>query len=63
MRSKKQSVQEELFGLSETENARQQIRELDRLISKAVKQKEYAKAKDLTERQEMLLQHLVEKKD
>ncbi len=60
---KKQSVQEELFGLSKMENIKQQIRDLDRLISKALKQKEYAKARDLTEKQELLLQQMVDKKE
>ena len=62
MSPKKQTIQVELFGLSEAENTKQQIRELDQLIAKAVKQKNYPKAKELTERQEKLLQLLVEKK-
>jgi hypothetical protein len=62
MNPRKQAIQGELFGLSEVEHVRQQIRELDSLIAKAVKQKEFLKAKELTEKQEALLQKLVEKK-
>ncbi len=60
MSPRKQAVQGELFGRSDAENARLQIRELDALISKAMKQKEFLKAKELTEKQEKLLQKMVD---
>jgi hypothetical protein len=62
MKPKKQVIQGELFGLSEAEHVRQQIKELDALIARALKQKEFLKAKELTEKQELLLQKLVDPK-
>lgn len=63
MAIKKQPVQAELFGVSEIEEVKQQIRELDQMISRALKQKKYQQAKDLTGQQEALLQKLVDPKD
>ena len=48
-----------LFGTSRVEEIRKKIKELDILINKAMKSKEYAQAKSLTEEQERLIQILV----
>jgi hypothetical protein len=60
MSPKKHAIQAELFGVSEAEDVKQRIKELDALIANALKRKLYDKAKELTEQQETLLKKLVD---
>jgi uncharacterized membrane protein (DUF106 family) len=53
-------AQEELFGADKTQELKNTIKELDSAIAKALKAKDFAKAKSLTEQQSRLLQELVE---
>jgi ketosteroid isomerase-like protein len=63
MKRKKEDVQGDLFGVSEQENLRQKIRELDQHIAAALKRKDFQKAKAFTAEQETLLQRMVDKAD
>ena len=51
--------QENLFGSSRVDEIRKKVKELDGMINKAMKHKEFAKAKSFTEEQERLIQILV----
>ena len=53
------SVQEDLFDVSKPQSLRRRIRELDRLIAKAMKRNDYEQAKSLTEEQKRFIQELV----
>lgn len=52
--------QGDLFATSRIQELRERIRELDGLITRALKSKDYAKAKAFTRDQETLIQELVE---
>jgi len=56
-------VQEDLFGQSRGQTLRFRVKELDSLISKAMKTKNFSEAKRLTELQEKIIQELVAKGD
>ncbi|HHS12522.1 MAG TPA: hypothetical protein ENN03_02005 [bacterium] len=51
--------QGDLFGMEPLKALRQKIHDLDGSISKALKSRDYSKAKQLTEEQEKLLKELV----
>lgn len=53
-------IQEELFEKDRIEKLRQKIKELDREIASALKNKNFAHAKTLTIQQSQLLQELME---
>ncbi len=53
-------AQGDLFETPQPQELRRRVRELDALISKALKKGEYDKAKDLTEQQKKLIQELVD---
>ena len=53
------SVQEDLFDVSKPQSLRRRIRELDGLITKAMKRNDYEQAKSLTEEQKRFIQELV----
>jgi len=63
MKNKRKQNQEDLFGLSELEALKRQIKEMDQQISRALKSNNYTKAKELTERQAQLLQAMLENGD
>ena len=52
-------VQEDLFGLPPNDILKNRIKELDRMIAKAIKGSDYQKAKELNTIQEKLIQELV----
>jgi uncharacterized membrane protein (DUF106 family) len=52
--------QEELFGASKINELRRDVKELDGEITKALKKKDYAKAKSLTDRQSQMLKELLD---
>ena len=60
MKRRNRSEQENLFGLPELETLKRRIKELDLQISKALKQNDYTRAKQLTDQQAELLQAMVE---
>jgi len=53
------TIQEDLFESSRSLELRRQIQELDRLIAREMKKKQFEKAKELTQKQESLIQELV----
>ncbi len=63
MRKRHQADQEDLFGLSEVESLKRKIKELDRQITRALKENDYTTARKLTSQQAELLQAMVEKGD
>jgi len=54
------AIQEDLFESSRVPELRRRVRELDTLISRALKQANYDRAKELTEQQKTIIQELVE---
>jgi len=54
------AIQEDLFESSRVPELRRRVRELDTLISRALKQANYDRAKELTEQQKAIIQELVE---
>lgn len=60
MKSRKNSMQGDLFGNSEIYNLKSEIQDLDEAIAKALKADNYNKARELTEKQEFLIQKMVE---
>lgn len=54
------AIQEDLFESSRVPELRRRVRELDTLISRALKQANYERAKELTEQQKAIIQELVE---
>ena len=54
------AIQEDLFESSKIPELRRRVRELDTLISRALKQANYDRAKELTEQQKAIIQELVE---
>jgi hypothetical protein len=63
MRRRRKEFQEDLFESSETQEMHRRVRELDTLIAKAVKAKNFDDAKALTDQQEQLLQKLMKMGD
>ncbi|MBN2105131.1 hypothetical protein JW835_13915 [bacterium] len=61
MKQHRKHDQEDLFGLSELDTLKRQIKEMDQQISHALKANDYTEAKKLTDQQAELLQALVEK--
>lgn len=59
MKGKQYAAQEDLFGISKTQNLQQQVKELTVLIDKALKTNDYIKARELTAKQETLINELV----
>ena len=59
MRIHRKSAQENLFGLSEIEELKRCIKELDQQISRALKTGDYSTAKILTDQQAELLQKIL----
>lgn len=53
-------MQGDLFGNSEIYNLKSEIQDLDEAIAKALKADNYNKARELTEKQEFLIQKMVE---
>ncbi len=52
-------AQEELFGTDKAQYLKQRVKELDADIAKAMKGKDFAKAKRLTDQQSGMLQELL----
>jgi hypothetical protein len=52
--------QEELFGASKVKDLTRKVKELDSEIAKAMKKKDFAGAKSLTDQQSKLLKELVD---
>jgi hypothetical protein len=52
-------IQEDLFTTSKSQELRNRVKELDGLISRALKRNEYECARTLTEQQEKLIHELV----
>jgi len=59
MKRRRGAFQEDLFESSEVQEMQRRIRELDNLIARAMKTKQYDEAKALTAQQEDLLQKLM----
>ena len=59
MTSRPLAVQEDLFESSEVPELRRRVRELDKLILRALKHDNYERAKELTEQQKSIIQELV----
>jgi uncharacterized membrane protein (DUF106 family) len=53
-------VQEELFGASRIQNLKRRVKELDSEISRAMKKKDFAGAKKLTDQQSGLLKEMLD---
>ena len=60
MTHRRVGIQEDLFESSKSQELRQRVKELDLLISKALKQDDYDRAKEYTEQQKRFIQELVE---
>ena len=56
-------VQQELFGTGRIQGLKRKVKELDGAISKALKQKDFAKAKDLTDQQSKILKELLDPRE
>lgn len=54
------AIQKDLFESSRVPELRRRVRELDTLISRALKQANYDQAKELTAQQKAIIQELVE---
>ncbi len=52
--------QQNLFGFSEPEVIRRRVKDLDREIASAMKQKQFERAKQITDEQAELIRQLVE---
>ena len=59
-RIRKNAAQKELFETSRAEELDRRVKELDKLISNALKRNDYEKAKEWTNEQESIIQELVE---
>jgi len=59
MREDGNDLQEDLFGASKPKTLRLKVKELDHLITHAMKKKDYQKAKELTDLQSKIIQELV----
>ena len=59
MKKRRYAVQRNLFGETKTKELQHQVKELDAEINKALKYKDYQKAKELTLKQEKFIQKLV----
>ena len=53
-------AQEELFGASQIQDLKRKVKELDSEISRAMKKKDFVKAKSLTNQQSKLLKELLD---
>ena len=52
-------IQEDLFATSRSQELRNRVKELDGLISRALRKNEYERARTFTEQQEKLIYELV----
>jgi len=59
MKKKSYGMQSNLFGESKTKELQHMVKDLDAQIAKALKNKEFQKAKELTIKQEDCIQELV----
>ncbi len=59
MKNSRMALQEDLFESSGPKELKRQVRELDELIARALKENNYKRAKELTTRQEAIIQELV----
>ena len=59
MKRKSFAAQEDLFGSSRVQNLQQQVKELGVSIDQALKKNNYQEAKELTAKQESLINELV----
>ncbi|NQT27932.1 hypothetical protein HQ585_21420 [candidate division KSB1 bacterium] len=60
MKKIKNHHQGDLFGISEPETMRQRVKDLDSLISKSIKKKDFSAAKTMADEQASLIRQLVE---
>jgi len=58
---KRDNQQSDLFGQSEPDAMRQRVKELDELIKKSIKNKDFTTAKAMADEQAGLIRQLVEK--
>lgn len=59
MKNSQMALQEDLFEPDGSKELKRQVRELDKLIARALKENNYEKAKELTSQQEAIIQKLV----
>ena len=59
MKNSRMAFQEDLFESSGPKELKRQVRELDDLIARALKENNYKRAKELTTRQETIIRELV----
>ena len=59
MNKKSYGMQSNLFGESKTKELQHKVKDLDLQIARALKNKEFQKAKELTKQQETFIQELV----
>jgi len=60
MTARKNRLQEDLFEESQIHDLGNRVKELDVLIARALKEHDYAKAREWTQEQEQIIRQLVE---